>query len=395
MYGLTMIPVSRFSKHNSNGLWEYSPLLCAAGLVEGLVLAQRVVMHLWDQIPEPTLALHLHNMLVKKGYLKKKVGLYATLERLLQDSFFPKGVPNSRFHDALADQMGQGRNNVASLRQRQAVGRDMSKGIHQLLDPNLNRFFKTKSMLMMCYDADWVSERIPDSNITIPSIIYMIRLIKTEQVIDPITGEKRLKETELTKRAKARGRTDAELLEAASFPIPNMTQNDEDNEAFIHHMSDFKDYKRCPQRNPYQVSEQKKNEQIQGRALLELLRVDIFADVCGNYPLSSLNYVWITVHIMILFMKFEDRFREIRHPLWVKAYEHPPPMLRRQKRLGLVVAAMSSEDEQAMKIFAEEFESMRLGAYSCIFWKDLREGETGMKARGSNDDIPMDQCSVM
>ena len=68
MHGLTTIPASRFSKRRTNGLWEYSPLLCGAGLVEGLVLVQRVMMSLWDHIPESTLALHLHNMLVKKGY---------------------------------------------------------------------------------------------------------------------------------------------------------------------------------------------------------------------------------------------------------------------------------------------------------------------------------------
>ena len=74
MYGLNTTPASRFSKYNANGLWEHYPLLCAAGLVEGLVLSQRVVMLLWDKIPEPTLVLHLHNMLVKKGYLRE-VGL--------------------------------------------------------------------------------------------------------------------------------------------------------------------------------------------------------------------------------------------------------------------------------------------------------------------------------
>ena len=29
--------------------------------------------------------------------------------------------------------------------------------------------------------------------------------------------------------------------------------------------------------------------------------------------------------MMLLFMGFEDRSRESRHPLWVKAYEQPQP----------------------------------------------------------------------
>ncbi|CAO2658337.1 Nn.00g060600.m01.CDS01 [Neocucurbitaria sp. VM-36] len=395
MYGLTTIPASRFSKYNANGLWEYSPLLCAAGLVEGLVLVQRLIMNMWDKIPEPTLALHLHNMLVKKGYLKKEVGLYATLESLLEDSFFPEGIPTDGFSDALVARVGQGRNDNASL--RQAVARDMTKDIHQLLDPNFNRFFKAKSALMMYYDANWVPEQIPDSAVRISSALYISRLMGTERVIDPATGEKRLKDTELVKRAKALGKTDAELLEAASIPIPDLDSDNEDTEALRRRIADadLQDYKTAPRRNPYQISGQKMHEQLQGRALLELLRVDVFADVCGNTPISSLNYVWVTCHIMLLFMEFEDRFRKIRHPLWVEAYEQPQPRLRRQKRVALVAAVMANEDEQAMRLFAEGFDSLRLGALACIFWEDLREEEYGMKPSADNDEIPADQCSVM
>ncbi|KAF2712349.1 hypothetical protein K504DRAFT_371948 [Pleomassaria siparia CBS 279.74] len=340
MHGLTTIPASRFSKHNANGMWEYSPLLCAAGLVEGLILVQRVVMKLWDKIPEPTLALHLHNMLVKKGYLKRE-------------------------------------------------------DIHQLMDADLNQLFRVKSDLMMYYDADWAPEQIPDSAVRIPSMLYAIRLMSTERVMDPVTGEKRLKETELVKRAKARGQNDAALLEAASISVPGLDDDNKDYEAFMRRVAELKDYKMGPRRNPYHLSEQKKRGQLQGCALLGVLRLDVFADVCGNTPVSSLNYVWITFHIMLLFMKVEDRFRETRHPLWVKAYEHPLPRLRHQKRLALVVAAMADEDDQAMRLFAEVFESMRIGALDCIFWEHLRQEESGATPRGDDDETLADQCSVM
>jgi len=36
MDGPSSIPPSRFSRLTANGLWEYSPYLCAVGLVEGL-----------------------------------------------------------------------------------------------------------------------------------------------------------------------------------------------------------------------------------------------------------------------------------------------------------------------------------------------------------------------
>jgi hypothetical protein len=394
MYGLTTIPVSRFSAHNANGLWEYSPLLCAAGLVEGLVLIQRVMMKLWDDIPEPTLALHLHNMLVKKGYLKREVGLYATLESLFQDSFFPAGVPADGFSDALGARVMQGRNESTTHRQRQALGRDMAKDAHQLLDADLNQFFKSKSALMMYYDAGWEPEKIPDTVVKIPSMLYLLRLKNAERAFDPVTNKKSLKETELIKRAKARGKTDEALLAEASIVDPALANVVEDPDAIVHRIAG-QDHKVGPSRNPYQVSEEK-NERFQGRALLDFLRLDVFADVCGRDPVSSLNLVMVTCHILLLFMEFEDLFREARHPLWIEAYERPAPQLRHQKRLALVVAAMTQEDDQAMKLFAKAFEKLRLGAIACVFWGDLREGESGAKPeRDDDDEVSMDQCSVM
>jgi hypothetical protein len=34
-----------------------------------------------------------------------------------------------------------------------------------------------------------------------------------------------------------------------------------------------------------------KGKHFQGRDLLNILRLDVFADVCSNDPLSSMNYV--------------------------------------------------------------------------------------------------------
>jgi hypothetical protein len=384
MYGLNTIPPSRFTKYNANELPEYSPLICAAGLVEGLILVERYMMIMWDRMPEPTLALSLHNMLVKRGFLEKEVGLYATLESLLRDSFFPDGVPTDNFAQALVDRTSQGRGDSTLRNQRLIVSRDMNTDIHQLLNAHFNRFFKAKSSLMMYYDAGFEPEKVPDVDIRIPSMLYMVRLMKTERVTNPATSEIRLKDTELVRRAKARGQSDAALLEAASITLPYMDEpDDEYAEDFMSGIAEFKDYKSRPHCNPYKLGEKKKGGELQGRPLLDLIRLDIFADVCGRAPLSSLNYVSITNMITMLFIRCEQRFREVRHPLWVQTYEHPVPQLRRQKRVALVIAAMQTKDEEALRIFATEFEEMRMGA---LGWEDLRESESGLKRTGVNDD---------
>jgi len=46
-FGLNTIPPSRFSNTDSNGLWEYSPMLCGVGLAEALQLAYVHGMWLW------------------------------------------------------------------------------------------------------------------------------------------------------------------------------------------------------------------------------------------------------------------------------------------------------------------------------------------------------------
>jgi hypothetical protein len=52
--------------------------------------------------------------------------------------------------------------------------------------------------------------------------------------------------------------------------------------------------------------------------------------------------------------------------------------------------------EVALTIFAAEFERLRIGALSCIFWDDLRKGEEwGGKLERDDDEVPTDVCSVM
>jgi hypothetical protein len=98
---------------------------------------------------------------------------------------------------------------------------------------------------------------------------------------------------------------------------------------------------------------------------------------------------------MLLFTNIEERFRDARHPLWVEAYEQPRPELRPQKRLALVTSAMTDEDDTALILFAESFESLRIGALACIYWEDLREDKSRVKQRVEEDALPADQCNAM
>ena len=202
---------------------------------------------------------------------------------------------------------------------------------------------------------------------------------------DPSCNEKRLKETELVRRAMlSHGKTNAELLEVASA-----------TKAFKRDFPDFTDYRSETSRDPYRVSRNKQKDQLQGSGLLRFLRVDIFADVCGNIPLSSLNFEAITSHMMFLFLKFESKLREAPHPVWIDIYENPAPQWRRQKRVALVVTAMTSEEDSFLKIFVDVFEESRIGVLAHIFWDDLQHDDAGTKPPPDDDELPADRCENM
>jgi hypothetical protein len=177
-------------------------------------------------------------------------------------------------------------------------------------------------------------------------------------------------------------------------------------EAAMRQVPELNDYKlQPPRRDPYNLNQEQKKKRLvanaQGRDLLDLLRPDLFADVCGNNPVSSVNYVWVTCIFIMLFMKIEDVFSKARHPLWVETYERSmrsrPQGL---KRVVLVAQAMSSADEDAMRLFVQAFEETRGGILAFVYWEDSKEGESGFREASTNGDgsdgVPSpEQCTVM
>jgi hypothetical protein len=395
---LTFMPSSQFSKHDPNWLWEYSPLLCAAGLVEGLVLVQRVMMKLWECMPEPALIFHLHNNLVQKGYLQESVLLWTKLQTVFRNPVSTKVIPTDSFIETLTGRVKRWQFEQSPLRQPQAASKAKTKDVRQRLDPGPNRFFYLKSTLMMYDDAAWIPERIPDSAVKLGSALYKLRLIQTERVIDPTTNKKSLKETELVKRLKALGLTDDDLLEEALNKRLVPTDHTDHAKEIIRAggIPELKDYQPAPKRDAYEVSKDKNPEQTKGSELLEYIRADMFTDVCGKDHISSLNLVTATCHMMILFTRIEALFREARHPLWVKAYGRPSIHRGRQRMVALVETAIENKDDKAMELFAQAFEERRVGTLSCVFWEELYPEDSGFKKESENDgNMPQDQCSVM
>lgn len=341
MHGLTGIPPSRFSNTNTNGLWEYSPFLCGVGLMESLELVYDISLVLWSNLPEPMLLMHLHNMLVQKGYLKP-VGLYAALEIIFPATFFADGkLPTHDFAKVFR------------------VSAQTTRSRH-------NSLAKQKPLLGLYRDAGWVPERIPDSVVPIPSALAFLRVATSKMVIDPETGKKRFDESDFINRARAAGYDDEKLLEAASLMyrsktvIPDEFLSKFTNEGFT----------QASKKEPDQSPEHNRDNPITGIELLNLLRIDIVGDISGHSPFNALNYILVTSRFMLLFIQIEGNLKKLRNPLWVRAYEGKGVM-ERQKRVGLTALVLGEEDHECMKVIAKEFESPRAAFGDHIYWKEV------------------------
>ncbi|KAF9877452.1 hypothetical protein CkaCkLH20_05152 [Colletotrichum karsti] len=398
--GLESVPPSRFSKSNPNGLWEYSPFLCGVGLVEGLDLSYRAAMTVWDAICEPTLLVHLHNMLVQKGHLAGPVGVYACLEELLAEDFFENGIiPKSNFHAALAARMRNAKSNPRKAHSRPSALPQQDLDLQTLLDLHANKNFRMKSNLLLYREAGWNVDRIPDSDIEPRTMFGWARISQTKRVIDLATGQQRFEDTELIRRARAKGVREEHIIRETERLTQKRKEMDEKRLARTrsspyrgkeHHLSD---------------AEFNKNRQRPvgpglhptGRQLLEYVKTDLHGDVCGDYPVSAVNYLTVTMLLSELFEDLEGELSRLRNPLYVRAYETTGrATTTAQKRLELVVSAMREEDDECMRVMAEQFLKHGYNLIAFIYWDRLVPLEE-MRAKASTDRGAVDylDCAVM
>jgi len=144
-------------------------------------------------------------MLVQKGYIEKEVGLFSSLQDLFKKSMFSDGKPpTSHFENAFLAVINETGSRLATV-QRRALGRTVSRtaaDLHGLLNPNTNRFFKTKSLLQIYRDAEWLPDRVPDDEIEMPSVLGCVRLSQTKIVQELETGMTTFKPRLLESRIK-------------------------------------------------------------------------------------------------------------------------------------------------------------------------------------------------
>lgn len=372
-------PSSRFCDTNSNGLWEYSPFLCGVGLMEGLEMAYRLIMAFWDVMCEPFLVLHLHNMLVQKGYIAEPVSLCRGLQHIFQEVVFNQGaVPTSNFAATLITIVAsqEGSDTRRKMDRRRQLARSKSADIQAIMDLGNNMIFTLKPNLILYREANWNTERVPESEIRVGSLLGVMRLSQTKQSVDPETGKRRFEPTELVRRhlaAKVDGKpatSEESLIELVDdFSKASMG---------LRHQWDAS--QRVSLGLPQlpgglsSASEPRSRDQapggdvppeMRGSNLLEAVKLDINADVSGENPVSSVNYAWVTVRFMVLFEHIEAELKKRRNPVYVSAFE---TKTKHRPRLALVYWAMLEENEECLRVMADEFQKLRTGFAHHVYW---------------------------
>ncbi|KAH6843296.1 hypothetical protein B0I37DRAFT_331027, partial [Chaetomium sp. MPI-CAGE-AT-0009] len=373
--GLTRTLPSRFSNSDPNGLWNYSPFLCGAGLMEGLELAYLVGMRVWGSFCEPVATIHLHNMLVQKKYLKEPVELYKVIQHYFAPAFFLDGkVPSSNFLDAFstrihaalqAPNLKDKKQNVAAKYPAQ-----VHYNFHILLALDLNRFFNIKSGLSLFRPAKWNIHAIPDADIPLNSPLFRFRIAHTNRTTDPVTHQTRLDDTEFVRRARAAGMTDEAIIEMGRAPKP--TGEPFPSAYTVVPTGDPTTSQRRRRRSTTTTSSNT-HPSAERHRLLDAAKTHLLLDITGTQrPLSSFNYIAATGTMMKLFVRMEAELRRRRNRVYVRAYESKGAVWGESKRAALVYWAMVEGDEECLRVMARVFEGMDVGFVEHVYWEGLR-----------------------
>lgn len=373
-----IIPPTRFGS-NVDGMWDYCPYLCGVGLEEGLREAYHRCLVVFDKIPEPLLLLHLYNMLVQKGYITKKLSLFATLQEMFPDSIYTEGKPpTKKFSQALKARI-----------QTWRVGHPKTKANEDFWTLRKNIFFKRNSFLLQLNAAGWNPDRIPDSEITMPSTLALHRISQHKPITDPATGKKRMEDTLLIGRAREHF-SEEQIVESV-LEVPRRRKELRSRNARSEKSVIPKGY---TQNSLAKAGGRKLGLETTVLELLELVKLDVCCDVRGTAPLSAVNYVWVMIQMITLFIQIEESLEEVQNPLYLRAYREGTKWENR-KRMGFTYLALEGTDEEVNRILAREFESPRAGFSQHCFWDslDLDDPKKHFAERGGND--PFDQCTIM
>ncbi|KAL6879062.1 hypothetical protein J3F83DRAFT_711811 [Trichoderma novae-zelandiae] len=352
---------SRFSATNANGLWDYSPFLCGAGLAEALELSYRCAMMLWDKLRELLLVVYLHGMLSAHGYIEEPLRMFIQLDVMFHESFFSReGQPSYDFGTGMKSRTPKRKTREHRLQERsnrRAISSACSA--RDFLNLFVLQHFKHKSELLLYKRADWDPDRIPDSDVHPMSALGLIRLSQMSRLYDPATADwmltgARLLRRQWPKAAIVEGKlSDDTLLESVKRRMKSAKKD-------IKGLADMPECISTPLSwifDPSKVAD--KDPNMTPEMMLSVIWNDLYSDICCEVkPYSSLNYLWITTRVLQFYEDFEKEAR-ISGSDAIKAMFNESVedvSLGRDRRVFVSVYALHGTDRELMETVARTFE---------------------------------------
>lgn len=369
-----LLEKSRFRPANPSGprkfwgLWEFSPFLCSVGLADVLEMGFLLGLHIWGHHLEPIILMHLYNMLLREGYLKEPIDLFENLQRLFPSGFFSEGiVPVSDYVTALA-------NHVAGLDKKMLNKHGKNRALGGLGE-SCCMTIPYDSFSVLLREADWDIDRIPDAEVPLSSLLAKLRIARTKQIPDPNTGTRRLEETVLVKRAKAALISEGLAENLAEERLLAMA------DALAEHNAVEKDQaERSVDEVHYTTPQDYSNSDM-----LDLLKVDLMADVDGDHPLCGLNLLRFTGYAFKIFNSIEMRLRDLCNETFESLlddtgqYKVPDRSTTTDTesygRSILIAEAMSRKDEQVLDAATKAITDLQRSFSYFIFWDRLNFGD--------------------
>jgi len=198
-----------------------------------------------------------------------------------------------------------------------------------------------------------------------------MRIAQAKVTLDPETGKEMLKRTSLVNRMEAAG-MDMEKLVSIGRKLRSLGKQEESTitpEMLAAAKASAPPGYEVTIRSLPTKSDRLGGGIVDNRGLLDVLKMDIKGDVNGHRPLSSCNYLLLTITMIAVFTQIEEELKK-RNRLWVRAYEKDETM-RKETRLSLTMLILGEKDDECLEVVAEAFEKMRAGFGDFVYWDEL------------------------
>ncbi|KAG9687711.1 hypothetical protein KCU95_g10868, partial [Aureobasidium melanogenum] len=353
----------RIGENSLNGLWSFSPFLCGVGLAEALDISSRISLIIWNELTEPCQLMQLHKTLVYKRYLQKDLDRFKDLNDMFYGKAFHKDAnPTQHFKKNRYFPGPAGP-------QARTLSRSATK-LEDWLSLEENLFLRSKPDLLLYREFDWKFWCIPEDKMIPTSLLGSLCVVQTKRTTDPVTGKIRFEDTDLIKNAREQNRADyrddTRILRRAEFTKREMIAGMRGLEEPLASLANL-DIAASAQDFEHTIDD---NPPLSTFVVWQLLKAEIWEDVCSNQPLCGFNYLWLMAIILKTWTKIDDHLQKTQTPLFDATNQTPYNRMqyRRSQLIDQIRHGSSGNHRRCAEDIAKMLQQIHVFKTNCLYW---------------------------